>query len=172
MANSNVCAVRHRQAAKEVMVEQSWHTGAKPQRWIEPNCGVCETDARHVERELCARLRCVGWRWLRHSVAMPTWNADQYLQFANERTQPAIDLANRIALPSPRTVVDLGCGPGNSTAVVAARWPKAKVSGVDNSVSMLAAARRDQPEREWIQADITAWAHAAAAAKEKPDVVF
>ena len=49
---------------------------------------------------------------------MPTWDADLYLRFANERTQPAIDLLARVALAAPARVIDLGCGPGNSTALL------------------------------------------------------
>lgn len=88
---------------------------------------------------------------------MPTWNSDQYLKFAGERTQPAVDLAARIALEAPQRIVDLGCGPGNSTAVVAARWPQARLAGADNSTAMLAAARRDHPQWEWFATDIGTW---------------
>src|SRR5262249_23255482 len=63
---------------------------------------------------------------------MPTWNSDQYLKFARERTQPAVDLAARVGLDAPARVIDLGCGPGNSTAVLTQRWPKAHVTGLDN----------------------------------------
>jgi trans-aconitate 2-methyltransferase len=102
---------------------------------------------------------------------MPSWNTDQYLKFGNERTQPAVDLASRVAVASPRRVVDLGCGPGNSTAVVAARWPAAQVTGVDNSPVMLAAARRDHPEWQWEEADIAAWVERTREAAPF-DVVF
>jgi len=89
---------------------------------------------------------------------MPNWNAAQYLQFADERTRPCRDLAARIAAAAPRTVIDLGCGPGNSTAVLAGRWPEAEITGLDNSAEMLAAALRDYPALRWEQADIGEWA--------------
>jgi trans-aconitate 2-methyltransferase len=88
---------------------------------------------------------------------MPTWNADQYLKFAGERTRPALDLAARVAIDSPPRVIDLGCGPGNSTAVVRQRWPRAEVVGLDNSPAMLAQARKDFPEHTWIESGIPDW---------------
>jgi trans-aconitate 2-methyltransferase len=92
---------------------------------------------------------------------MPTWNAGQYLQFADERTRPCRDLINRIALEQPRHVVDLGCGPGNSTEVLFARWPEAEFTGLDNSPDMIAAARKAHPARDWVQGDIGSWTAAA-----------
>jgi trans-aconitate 2-methyltransferase len=88
---------------------------------------------------------------------MPTWDADLYLRFADERTQPAIDLLARVALAAPARVIDLGCGPGNSTALLRARWPAAAVIGLDSSPQMLAAAREDYPDGEWVLDDITTW---------------
>jgi trans-aconitate 2-methyltransferase len=88
---------------------------------------------------------------------MPDWSAEQYLRFAGERTQACRDLAARVD-SSPRTVVDLGCGPGNSTAVLAARWPGASIVGLDSSADMLATARRDHPALDWRQSDIAEWA--------------
>ena len=88
---------------------------------------------------------------------MPTWNAAQYLHFAEERTRPCRDLAAAVTLDAPRRVVDLGCGPGNSTAVLAARWPGAEITGLDSSEAMIAAARRDAPQRAWEVGDIAAW---------------
>lgn len=78
-----------------------------------------------------------------------TWDADLYLRFGDERTRPSLDLASRIDVAVPRTVVDLGCGPGNSTQVVRSRWPGARVVGVDNSPDMIAAARAAYPDQEW-----------------------
>ncbi len=100
---------------------------------------------------------------------MNTWSSSQYLKFANERTQPSIDLAARLALEAPRTIIDLGCGPGNSTAVVARRWPQAAVTGLDNSPAMLAAAKKDHPQWTWRERDIAAWAETNP---EKFDLVF
>jgi trans-aconitate 2-methyltransferase len=100
---------------------------------------------------------------------MPIWNPDQYLKFAGERTQACRDLAARIALPAPRRVIDLGCGPGNSTEVLTARWPDAELTGFDSSPEMLAAAREALPGVRWILGDIPQW----AAGGDAPfDVVF
>lgn len=88
---------------------------------------------------------------------MPAWNADLYLQFANERTQPAIDLVSRIELTHPARIVDLGCGPGNSTAILRQRWPHTDITGLDNSPEMIAAASANDPSGKWILTDVAAW---------------
>ena len=61
---------------------------------------------------------------------MADWNPGQYLKFEDERTRPSADLLGRVPLAGARACVDVGCGPGNSTALVAARFPEARVSGV------------------------------------------
>ena len=100
---------------------------------------------------------------------MPTWNPDQYLKFADERTRPCHDLAARVAVKQLRRVIDLGCGPGNSTQVLAERWPEARITGLDSSADMIAAARKTQLSCEWIVSDAAAW---AASAGEEFDLVF
>ena len=85
---------------------------------------------------------------------MAGWDAAQYLKFADERTRPAADLLARVPLAAPAHVVDLGCGPGNSTELLAARFPDAQVMGVDSSPDMLAEARRRLPGRPFVQADV------------------
>lgn len=77
---------------------------------------------------------------------MTTWDSKQYEKFIRERTQPAIDLVNRIPPMDPKTAIDIGCGPGNSTRVLADKFPQARVIGVDASKEMLAAAKREQPK--------------------------
>lgn len=87
------------------------------------------------------------------------WNPDQYLRFADERTQPARDLAARVVLAAARPrIVDLGCGPGNSTAVLRERWPDAReLTGLDHSREMLAAARAKFPDGDWQPGDVSTW---------------
>lgn len=68
------------------------------------------------------------------------WDPAQYLSFAGERSRPFFDLTGRIAAASPGLVIDLGCGPGQLTASLAARWPDANVLGIDSSAEMIAAA--------------------------------
>src|SRR5260370_42394782 len=88
---------------------------------------------------------------------MPSWDSAQFRKSVSERTQPAIDLLARVAMDAPRSVADLGCGPGNSTALLRQRWPAAKVVGVDSSAEMLDAARKAHPEDTWLLADIASW---------------
>ncbi|KJY46504.1 MULTISPECIES: trans-aconitate 2-methyltransferase [unclassified Streptomyces] len=71
--------------------------------------------------------------------AAPTWDPQQYLRHAGHRTRPFLDLLNRIPeLPTrPARIADLGCGPGNVTALLAERWPEAHITGFDLSPEML-----------------------------------
>ncbi len=88
---------------------------------------------------------------------MPAWDAKLYLQFANERARPAADLITRINHRNPAQIVDIGCGPGNSTEMLHERWPQAAITGVDNSPEMLAKAKAAHPEWNWVQADAATW---------------
>ena len=72
------------------------------------------------------------------------WDPGQYQRFAGERGRPFLDLIARVGAASPGLVVDLGCGPGNLTVVLAQRWPEAEVIGMDSSPDMIAAAEADR----------------------------
>ncbi|ALE05916.1 trans-aconitate methyltransferase [Arthrobacter sp. ERGS1:01] len=90
-----------------------------------------------------------------------TWDPAKYVQFGDFRNRPFFDLTGRIAADSPRTVVDLGCGPGNLTAELARRWPGATVQGLDSSADMVSAARKPDaeppPDLSFEVADIRSW---------------
>lgn len=92
---------------------------------------------------------------------MPSWDANLYLQFASERTQPSLDLISRINLPNPARIIDLGCGPGNSTEVLRQRWPQADLTGLDSSPEMIAAASATYPHGKWVLADAGTWSAAS-----------
>ncbi len=85
------------------------------------------------------------------------WDPAQYLSFADQRTRPALDLLARVRLAEPRRIVDLGCGPGNATALLAARWPAAAITGIDSDPAMLARAAAAELRASWQQADVAAW---------------
>jgi trans-aconitate 2-methyltransferase len=86
-----------------------------------------------------------------------SWDPALYLSFGDHRTRPAADLLARVPLKEPGRVIDLGCGPGNSTALLAARWPKAKLTAMDNSEDMLAEARASAVPAAWLLADLASW---------------
>lgn len=65
---------------------------------------------------------------------MNDWNPNLYLKFEKERTQPVKDLISRIELEEPKRILDIGCGPGNSTRKLKEKWPNATIIGVDNSI--------------------------------------
>lgn len=88
------------------------------------------------------------------------WDPAKYVEFGNHRDRPFHDLVARILADEPRHVVDLGCGPGNLTATLAARWPDAKVLGLDSSAEMLAQATAHSAATtnlEFAHADIADW---------------
>jgi len=84
---------------------------------------------------------------------MSDWSPGQYLKFESERNKPIADLLGRVALSCPARVIDVGCGPGNSTQALLERWPRAEIIGLDNSQAMLEAARKRLPALRWIECD-------------------
>ena len=86
-----------------------------------------------------------------------SWSPEQYLRFAAPRLRPAADLLAAVPLAAPRVVVDLGCGAGNVTRLLGERWPEARITGVDDSASMLAKAAQEFPRAHWQRCGIADW---------------
>ncbi len=85
------------------------------------------------------------------------WSPTQYLKFEDERTRPARDLLTMVPLATVRRAVDIGCGPGNSTELLAERYPDAEITGLDSSAEMLEAARKRLPKVTFVEADVATW---------------
>lgn len=98
---------------------------------------------------------------------MALWNPDLYRQFEDERTRPAAELLARVPLATAAHALDLGCGPGNSTELLAQRFAQAKITGLDSSEAMLASARQRLPGLHFIQGDIAQWTPT-----EAPNLIF
>ncbi len=81
------------------------------------------------------------------------WNPRLYLQFSSERSAPSVDLTAKIALESPQTVLDVGCGPGNSACVLLSRWPESRITGIDTSPAMIEQAKALHPAHRWVVDD-------------------
>ncbi|MBP2414547.1 trans-aconitate 2-methyltransferase [Arthrobacter stackebrandtii] len=93
------------------------------------------------------------------------WEPAKYVEFGDHRNRPFLDLTSRIGAAAPRAVVDLGCGPGNLTATLSARWPGASVLGIDSSAAMVAEAQKLATPHDGV-------ASAAASPHSAPGLAF
>jgi trans-aconitate 2-methyltransferase len=85
------------------------------------------------------------------------WDPSQYQRYADERGRPFIDLLAQVGAHAPRTVVDLGCGPGNLTALLRERWPAADIIGIDSSPEMIKRAQDEVYGPRFIEQDVREW---------------
>jgi trans-aconitate 2-methyltransferase len=95
------------------------------------------------------------------------WNPTQYLTFADERTRAARDLLAQVPLTAARRVYDLGCGPGNSTALLVEHFAGAMITGIDNSPAMLEAALKACPGAQFVMGELTDWMP-----EDEPDLLY
>jgi trans-aconitate 2-methyltransferase len=111
------------------------------------------------------------------------WDAGQYLRFADQRLRPFLDLVDRAEAAAfrdvaPKRVADLGCGPGNATALLAERWPDAHVLGVDSSPAMIKDAdpRRIPGRLDFKLGDLKEWEPAPSSDTDgspaRPDLIL
>ncbi|RZL62799.1 MAG: trans-aconitate 2-methyltransferase [Variovorax sp.] len=99
---------------------------------------------------------------------MLDWNPALYRRYEDERTRPAQELLARVPLTAATRVVDLGCGPGNSTELLVQRFPGADVLGIDNSEAMLVSARERLPSTRFALSDMATW----APQDQAPDLLY
>ena len=98
---------------------------------------------------------------------MTPWDPTQYQHFADERLRPAVELLQRIPVQNPKSIYDLGCGTGDVTRLLAARFPDARIYGVDSSPAMLESAQGGGSAVEWREAKIEEWSP-----DEPPDLIY
>jgi trans-aconitate 2-methyltransferase len=85
------------------------------------------------------------------------WSAEQYSKFENERNRPIVDLLAHVQTRNVQTAADIGCGPGNSTQLLRAKYPDTLITGMDSSPDMIATARKRLPGIHFDIADISSW---------------
>ena len=96
-----------------------------------------------------------------------SWDPEQYLKFVDARQRPALDLLARLGGKSATRIVDLGCGAGNITRLLAEHWPLAQITGIDSDQAMLEKAASSPSPIDWRRAEIGSWRAALP-----PDLVF
>lgn len=82
---------------------------------------------------------------------MSNWDPEKYMKFGGERGLPSNDLINSLSDISPERILDIGCGPGNSTKKLAKRFEKAEIVGIDSSTEMLSKAEKALPGAKFIK---------------------
>ena len=97
------------------------------------------------------------------------WDSEKYLKFEKERTQPAIDLVRRVEGRNVSSALDVGCGPGNSSAVIKNVFPNADVLGIDFSADMIERAKKDYVDITFEQWDVDVFTEENS---QKFDLVF
>jgi trans-aconitate 2-methyltransferase len=85
------------------------------------------------------------------------WDAKAYQQFSRLRQRPVTELLERVDLPNPQRIYDLGCGTGIATQLLANRWPRAQLQGIDSSAQMLDEARCLPIRASWKHCDLLDW---------------
>ncbi len=87
------------------------------------------------------------------------WSPMVYLEHADDRARPFLDLLARVGATDPSVVVDLGSGPGGLTRLLAERWPSADVVGVDSSPEMVQRAQSDPQNArcKFVLGDVRDW---------------
>ncbi len=95
------------------------------------------------------------------------WSPAQYLKFEDERTRPARDLLAQVPIDAPALAIDMGCGPGNSTELIAERFSDTRLEGMDSDVNMLEAARKRLPGLTFSHGGLETWLPA-----EKADLLY
>lgn len=85
------------------------------------------------------------------------WNPERYRAYEDHRNRPASDLIHAVGDQPFRRIVDLGCGPGNSTEALIRAFPQAAVTAIDADPSMVEAARKRLPGVDVSLADLSSW---------------
>lgn len=98
-----------------------------------------------------------------------TWDSEKYLKFEKERTQPAIDLVRRVEGRTVSSALDVGCGPGNSSAVIKSVFPEAEILGIDFSADMIERAKKDYTDITFEQWDADVFTEKSG---KKFDLIF
>ena len=80
---------------------------------------------------------------------MPQWNPDEYEKHSSAQKKWGGTLIEKLHLCGEEQVLDIGCGDGGLTVMIAAHLPRGKVTGIDLSGDMIAHAQSRYPPSEY-----------------------
>ncbi len=91
---------------------------------------------------------------------MAVWDPARYLQFADDRARPFLDLIAQIPTNRRRSSIWAGGPGGHLTKHLRAQWPSAEILGIDESAAMVDRAITDNfdPRANFDVADVVEWA--------------
>ena len=101
-----------------------------------------------------------------------TWNSEEYARNSSAQLGWARELIDKLSLRGTEAVLDIGCGNGQVTSLIATHVPRGEVIGIDNSETMVSFARRRYPPTKHPSLSFVRMDAAGMRFEDRFDVIF